>query len=172
MNTEDIANNVNALFIQIDNLQEQLARIYIQNNEIKGEILLLKETNKELQLDLDKTTQLCTEGFNNILYGKSDIDDISLNESNNESNNECEFVNVSVDGISPVITQYCEYNQKELIDCVLEKQWTRAVEIVKHSGMSQDADNLEGKIQQGDYASAMLLAKQRKDEFAYLWSDL
>ncbi len=43
---------------------------------------------------------------------------------------------------------------------------------VKHSGMSKDADNLEGKIQQGDYASAMLLAKQRKDEFAYLWSDL
>jgi hypothetical protein len=151
MNLEDIAYNVNTLLVQINNLQDQLARIYIQNNEIKGEILLLKETHKELQLDLDKTTQLFTEKFNN---------------------NESEFVNVSVDGISPVITQYCEYNQKELIDCVLEKQWTRALEIVKHSGMSKDADNLEGKIQQGDYFSAMLLAKQRKDEFSYLCSDL
>ena len=188
MNEEVIINNINALFDQINNLQEQLTRIYLQNKEMKQEMALLKENNRELSVKFDGITQLCTDGFNSILFdGDKSDDNISFNESdinrienfeninqvvNGGDTSECDFLNVSSEGISPVITQYCEYDQKELIDCVLEKRWTRALEIVKKSGIPKDSDNLEGRIQLGDYPSAMLLAKQRKEEFGYLWSEL
>ena len=86
-----------------------------------------------------------------------DISDINLNETPSSASG---LENLAAYNA----TSYFSEKKMSIEDAVLTENWTEANRLAKLSGATSSADNLEGRVLQGDYKMAKILAEQRRDE--------
>lgn len=153
----------------------------MEQSQLIERISLLENTIDKLNVDIEKLTDFC----NNIMtIIKTDqermklleesICQICTRESPKSETDEVNLsdINLNEDNITNSLESLAAYNANSyynqapisIEDAVLTDNWTEATKLAKQSGISSHADNLEGRILQGDYTMARVLAKQRKDE--------
>ena len=156
----------------------------MDSEKVNERIYRLECEFNKLNIDIQELTNLC-QNIMSIVKREQERTDLleetmcqictgempnpSSEEANASDNNEVELSDININDSLENLAAYnanAYFSEKStnIIDAVLSENWSEANRLAKLSGVSRYADNLEGRILQGDYTTAKMLAEQRRDE--------
>ena len=153
MEQSQLIERISLLENTIDKLNVDIEKLTDFCNNI---MTIIKTDQERMKLLEESICQICTGETPKSETDETDLSDINLNEDN--------MINSLENLAAYNATSY--YNQAPISieNAVLTDNWTEATKLAKQSGVSLKADNLEGRILQGDYTTARALAQQRNQE--------